>query len=122
MARRSSNWIRKSKRYAIYRRDEMRCVYCGIGVAAGEHVSNPRAATLDHVRPVDLGGCNAASNLVTCCAACNIAKSNLAMAVWVRTLAEAVAEDDDELADEIAAVKARVRDHSRRDWRQHKES
>ena len=55
---------RPEKRLAIYLRDDMACIYCGIGI------EEAGTLTLDHVRPHSQGGSNAASNLVTACRRC----------------------------------------------------
>lgn len=62
------NWIRKEKRLAIYLRDGLACCYCGAAVEDGTQL------TLDHLRPLDSGGLNNATNLVTCCHRCNSAR------------------------------------------------
>ena len=62
-----SNWIRKSKRLAIYERDGNACLYCG----AEDRLS------LDHFKPVQAGGSNHASNLFTSCLSCNSARGNM---------------------------------------------
>ena len=64
-----SNWIRKEKRHAIYRRDDLACVYC-------EATAEDDVLTLDHLVPVELGGTNETKNLVTCCRKCNGAKGS----------------------------------------------
>ena len=76
-----SNWIRRTKRLAIYRRDDYRCAYCGKDLAT-------EVATLDHVRPVELGGSNHESNLVTCCLSCNSSKSKLSLGKFLKVLAD----------------------------------
>lgn len=50
----------------IYKRDKMKCVYCG----------SQRDLTLDHVTPRCKGGKNTWENLVTCCFKCNKRKGN----------------------------------------------
>ena len=67
-----SNWIRRSTRLAIYDRDGFACVYCGAGA---EHEGVELG--LDHVKPRELGGGNAPSNLVTCCGHCNVDKDTI---------------------------------------------
>ena len=59
---------RPEKRLAIYLRDDMACIYCGIGI------EEAGTLTLDHVRPHSQGGSNAASNLVTACRRCTSAR------------------------------------------------
>ena len=63
-------WIRDEKRLAIMIRDGMGCVFCGIGVEAGE------VMTLDHLTPHSHGGTNHAENLVLACRRCNSARGN----------------------------------------------
>lgn len=60
------NWIRQEKRLSLYMRDHFACLYCGKGVEDDNVV-----LTLDHV--LHRGG-NDASNLVTACLECNMAK------------------------------------------------
>lgn len=62
------NWIRQTKRLALYLRDGLACVYCGQGIEEGATL------TLDHLTPHSLGGSNAADNLVTACRRCNAAR------------------------------------------------
>lgn len=75
------NWIRQEKRLAIYLRDGMACAYCG---AAAE---NGASLQLDHVRSVERGGNNCASNLVTCCDRCNQSKGCRTLAAFARAVA-----------------------------------
>jgi 5-methylcytosine-specific restriction endonuclease McrA len=76
-----SNWIRRGKRLAIYRRDDYRCVYCQRDLAT-------EVATLDHVLACELGGTNDASNLVTACTTCNSSKRDLPLADFLSILAD----------------------------------
>ena len=95
-----SKWIRPEKRQAIYERDERSCCYCG------RHESElDEALTLDHVRPVELGGGNEAANLVTCCRRCNCAKQDLPLRAFIQRLREWGVEDD---------IARRVRNATRR--------
>jgi hypothetical protein len=55
-------------RYAIYARDEYRCLYCRCDVE-----EDP---TLDHVIPRKWDGPSRPSNLVTACRECNAAKGD----------------------------------------------
>lgn len=52
------------RRARIFRRDGMRCMYCGFTGAAEE-------LTIDHVQPRVKGGDASDGNLVTCCRRCN---------------------------------------------------
>lgn len=60
-----SKWIRREKRLAIYLRDGLACVYCGLSVEDGTSL------TLDHLTPFSSGGRHHAENLVTACFRCN---------------------------------------------------
>ncbi len=70
------NWIRQEKRLALYMRDGFACAYCGRGVESAEMI-----LTLDHVEHM---GSNDASNLVTACFDCNIAKGRKRLTKFVR--------------------------------------
>jgi len=94
-----SNWIRRLTRLAIYARDDHRCVYCGRDLAC-------EVATLDHVRPRELGGTNEATNLVTACLTCNSAKRDLPLSGFLATLADKGMDPSE--------VAARVRRQTRR--------
>lgn len=54
-------------RERLFRRDGMRCVYCG-------NVFPAEQLTLDHVEPRVRGGDNSDGNLVTACRGCNTRK------------------------------------------------
>lgn len=74
-----SNWIRKEKRHAIYRRDDLSCVYCGA-------TAEDDVLTLDHLVAVELGGTNHESNLVTACRRCNGAKGKMSVRQFLNFL------------------------------------
>ena len=61
--------LSKTLRFEVLKRDGFTCQYCG---AKPEE----SALTVDHIKPIDQGGRDEASNLVTACAACNRGKSN----------------------------------------------
>lgn len=77
-----SKWVRREKRLAIYLRDGCACVWCGAAVEDGARL------TLDHIRPVALGGDNEASNLVTACHRCNSSRGKRSVPVFARAVAE----------------------------------
>lgn len=54
-------------RHNIFKRDQLRCVYCG----------SPETLTIDHVIPKSMGGRDSWDNLVTACQRCNSKKGNL---------------------------------------------
>jgi len=62
-----SKQIRLQKRLAIYLRDNMSCVYCGVGIEQDDSIR----LSLDHITPRSKGGSNSKTNLVTCCGRCN---------------------------------------------------
>jgi 5-methylcytosine-specific restriction endonuclease McrA len=67
-ANNGGKWIRPEKRRAIYIRDNLGCLYCGL------HIDDGIELTLDHVLPTELGGTNSERNLGTACKQCNCAK------------------------------------------------
>ena len=69
---RSSSWITKVRRLAIYLRDGFACAYCGTDLSAG----SPRDIGLDHLTPRVRGGGHESSNLVTACSACNFGRQD----------------------------------------------
>lgn len=70
---RSSKWIRRSTRFALYHRDGFDCVYCrGVFPPA----TGRGDLTLDHVVPRSQGGSDRPDNLVTCCWDCNSARQD----------------------------------------------
>lgn len=72
------SWIRGAKRWAIYARDNVQCVYCGAGY------TGPASLTLDHVTCRIAGGTNHESNLVTACHTCNSTRSDLTLDAFAR--------------------------------------
>lgn len=81
-----ANWIRKEKRLAIYIRDNFACVYCGAQLKG----CKPGEISLDHIVPVNAGGSNEATNLVTCCRACNNRKQDTPICEWLNHNAGAI--------------------------------
>lgn len=75
-----SKWITPEKRLALYARDGFCCVFCGARAEDGVQL------TLDHVLACELGGTNAAENLVTACLSCNSAKQDKTMREWFAAL------------------------------------
>lgn len=63
-------WIRAERRLALYLRDGLACVYCGLDLRDAA----PADVTLDHLLPRSAGGTNDATNLVTACRSCNSAR------------------------------------------------
>jgi len=123
-----ARWIRPETRARIVARAGGRCCYCGCDLREGSHPgSDPACATLDHVRPRNRGGSNAATNLVACCARCNSRRQYTPLRAWAYAVglerAEAatptdLAHRDDvvgETAQRLAAeIVRRVRNETRR--------
>lgn len=58
------------------------CAYCGVPLVPRAHNSHPRAAELDHYRPVARDGDNDPGNMLVCCARCNRAKGARTPRAW----------------------------------------
>lgn len=69
---RTSSWITRKRRLAIYLRDEFTCAYCGKDL----HGAKPTDIGLDHLIPRIDGGGNETANLVTACRPCNSARQD----------------------------------------------
>lgn len=67
-ARGTRKAISERVRYEVFSRDGFRCQACGRGAKDGVKL------TVDHAVPIDWGGTNDKSNLVTLCAECNRGK------------------------------------------------
>ena len=64
---RSSKWIAKSRRVAIYLRDGYRCGYCRADLSTcAAHLRS-----LDHLTPRERGGTDESANLILACLSCN---------------------------------------------------
>lgn len=78
-------WIRVEKRYAIYARDNLLCVWCGQPAYYHE-----RGPTLDHIynhgHPLYS---HDASAVVTCCWHCNSQRQDAPLLEWLERLAAA---------------------------------
>lgn len=70
---RSSKWIRRSTRLAIYHRDAFDCVLCRQVFPLDPF---GRGLTLDHVIPRSAGGSDRPDNLVTACWTCNSSRQD----------------------------------------------
>lgn len=62
-------------RVDIFEAWENACAYCG----------SERADTLDHIEPRAKGGLTKVGNLLSCCAACNLSKSDMDWFLWFRS-------------------------------------
>lgn len=75
------NWIRPAKRLAIYMRDGLACVWCGVGVENGAKL------TLDHVICQKRGGHNGEKNLITACLSCNSSRGSRTISKFAAAVA-----------------------------------
>lgn len=66
---RQSRYIPAATRVDVLRRDNYRCVYCGVSAKKAE-------LQIDHIVPFSKSGSNAIDNLQTLCSDCNKGKSN----------------------------------------------
>ncbi len=80
-ARKCGSWIRARRRWSLYLRDGLRCVYCMRSL--DDVLADGGFMTLDHVDPT---GSNDSSNLVSACFECNNAKSTSSIASFARDL------------------------------------
>lgn len=83
-----SGWITKSRRLAIYLRDQFTCAYCGRNL----HGVNPREVTLDHIVPQCKGGSHESSNLVMACGRCNFRRQHQSWKGFVHEVNPAIAK------------------------------
>jgi len=76
---RSSNFVSKPIRRAIYERDRFSCAYCGKDLSSAGH----RDITLDHIIAEALGGdVKDPQNLITACLHCNSSKRAEPLLSW----------------------------------------
>lgn len=61
-------------RRAVFERDKWTCHLCDRTVARTKSVPHPRAATIDHLIPLALGGTHTLANVATACFECNTRK------------------------------------------------
>lgn len=101
--RSSTNWLRRSTRFAIYARDGFRCVHCR---AATPKAYDGIGLTVDHIVPRNEGGTNEIGNLVTACKKCNSSRQDkrLPRAVERKLLLRAGKPLNRELGRVLAAI------------------
>lgn len=68
---RSGHFVSRGMRFAIYLRDQFKCVYCKRSYHTGVRALLGVGLTLDHIWPRAYGGTHAHDNLVTACVRCN---------------------------------------------------
>ncbi|MGL6340322.1 MAG: HNH endonuclease [Waterburya sp.] len=69
ISQKNSRHIPKAIRVDVLRRDNYRCVFCGVSAKKAE-------LQIDHIIPFSQGGSNTMDNLQTLCSDCNLGKSN----------------------------------------------
>jgi CRISPR/Cas system Type II protein with McrA/HNH and RuvC-like nuclease domain len=79
-----SKWLNPVTRKRLYLRDNHTCVYCNRSIYTNSNL----VLSIDHVTPVELGGDNSHSNLVTCCKRCNSRKRHLNLAKFLQFLTD----------------------------------
>lgn len=95
------SWIRPSTRWAIYHRDNFRCVYC----------QSVGRLTIDHFIGAKNGSAHTHEHLVTACIACNSSKKALTTLEWFTRLRKK-GIDTDAVRRRIAAAKTRPIDRA----------
>lgn len=78
--------FRSSTRWAIYLRDGLTCVYCGVSLHELVRRRDGNFLSLDHINLRSGGGTNAAENLVTACFACNHRRGARSISAFAREL------------------------------------
>jgi len=76
--------VSERTRYQVFSRDAFRCKVCGRGADDGVKL------TVDHIIPVDWGGTNDISNLLTLCEGCNRGKKAWVDSVPSQSMKEVV--------------------------------
>lgn len=72
--KRTHHVFSKTKKVAVYSRDNFRCMYCERQFEYSD--VGTKFLTIDHVIPVIKDGTHDWNNIVTCCLDCNIRKSD----------------------------------------------
>lgn len=80
---RGSMWIRQTTRWAVYLRDDLRCVFCMRTAADIVRGPDTNFLTLDHIRGRSgVPGEHLPENLVTACYECNIERGMQSLRSW----------------------------------------
>lgn len=84
VVRKAERQIDEAIKWAVYKRDNYTCVYCGIsGIPM----------TVDHYLAQALGGITTPDNLKTSCRKCNKLKANKTIAEWKKCAAKKGLQD-----------------------------
>ena len=65
------------RKHRIWKRDKYICYICLKKIPKSEIGKDDSQLTVDHIKPLFLGGTNALVNLATCCRKCNLAKGRI---------------------------------------------
>lgn len=76
IVRKSQRQIDQNISWAVYRRDNYACVYCG---------RNDVPLTVDHIDLWEDGGRSIEENLLTCCKNCNKTRGNMKYEDWIQS-------------------------------------
>lgn len=86
-ARKRGAYVADVRRVDVFTRDGWRCQICHRKVSRTAKVPNPRAATLDHIIPLAVGGTHEPVNCQTACFRCNCLKSHRGVGDQLRLIA-----------------------------------
>ena len=109
------NRIRKSKRQAVYERDNFTCQFCGNALPSEK-------LTIDHIIPLSKGGVDEITNYVTACFECNQKKVDMPMGDFAKVIAIEIEDlpvtgdpviDNSSLPIEIRLLRKKVYDKGR---------
>jgi hypothetical protein len=76
IVRKSTRQIEQGISWAVFRRDNFKCRYCG---------ADDRPLTVDHLVTWEEGGPSIEENLVACCRKCNKTRGDKPYEVWLRS-------------------------------------
>jgi 5-methylcytosine-specific restriction endonuclease McrA len=96
-----SKWCRRERRLAIYLRDGLACVYCGVGLEEGVTLS------LDHLTPHSQGGSNESSNLVTACRKCNSVRGSRPWRIFTTIVSQYINKNPESMQQHINRTRKR---------------
>lgn len=85
--RKRGAYVAHVRRVDVFTRDGWRCQICHRKVSRTAKVPSPRAATLDHIIPLALGGTHEPVNCQTACYRCNCIKGHRGVGDQLRLIA-----------------------------------
>lgn len=86
-ARQRGAYVADVYRREVFERDGWRCQLCRRKVLQSAQVPHPRAATIDHIIPLALGGTHEPVNCQTACFECNCRKTHVGVGDQLRLIA-----------------------------------